>query len=164
MTGVLEVISCSDVTCAIAAPVHTVQVDMSQRVALSFAERAQFAAVTFNQSRELGLTVGGDRIAATGLDESGAEPLPHEQFVLQYVGDALAEEKVVRLGIGFPSTAREIARQQAIDKANGEKLERFVRSVVDDALKDKSPAGEAEAAAEAEPAAETETAAKAETL
>eukprot|EP01083_Nonionella_stella_P173614 599427_1 len=111
VTQTLEIFKCDDVRVKTSQNIHTVQVDMSDKVAMRFDSRPNFRSVIWAGCEDISVEVAGDRLAS-GFTECQVDfadlHIERSQFKMHYVQDKLYNDKLIRLDNGFPTTKREL--------------------------------------------------------
>ena len=119
ITGHAEVWSCTDCTVAALAPLPTLQVDLCDALRVRFASRACFGAVVHAGARRLALAVEACEAHPEALEAllgDGDDVVAGDvQFITRLVGGSLLTERVIRDATDYPTTARELREQAALD-------------------------------------------------
>jgi len=122
ITGHAEVWSCSDCAIAADAPLPTLQVDLCSALRVRYASRACLGAVVHAGARSLALAVAACDAHPEALeillggDESDVIAVAGDvQFITRLVGGALLTERVIRDATDYPTTARELREQAALE-------------------------------------------------
>ena len=119
ITGHAEVWSCTDCTVAALAPLPTLQVDLCAGLRVRYASRACFGAVVHAGARRLALAVEACEAYPEALEAllgDGDDVVAGDvQFITRLVGGSLLTERVIRDATDYPTTARELREQAALD-------------------------------------------------
>lgn len=114
-----EVYKCERLNFEVDAALKTFQVEGCKDVSVVFSSRDHFQTVIFAGTRNLSVSfkdhedaveTGFDRMRDLAPEEERAALREDiDQWIIQYAGDELLTEKIIRLPNGFPSTERQHA-------------------------------------------------------
>eukprot|EP01088_Endostelium_zonatum_P004540 TRINITY_DN1582_c0_g1_i1.p1 TRINITY_DN1582_c0_g1~~TRINITY_DN1582_c0_g1_i1.p1 ORF type:complete len:376 (+),score=119.31 TRINITY_DN1582_c0_g1_i1:206-1333(+) len=151
MTQVVEIWKCENFTFNIATLVMTLQVDLCKGLNLNFKDKSYFNSIvwagiynlniTFENSPSDDLHTGFEQMKKIHPEINDQ----FDQFIVRFIDSKndkgektgakdLRSEMIVRLANGFPTTEREAAEWDAKEKLNKEKMEAYVRQLVDEKL------------------------------
>eukprot|EP01090_Pellita_catalonica_P017360 TRINITY_DN5220_c0_g1_i1.p1 TRINITY_DN5220_c0_g1~~TRINITY_DN5220_c0_g1_i1.p1 ORF type:complete len:326 (+),score=76.95 TRINITY_DN5220_c0_g1_i1:144-1121(+) len=136
MTSTIEIWKCDDCNVNIGSTVMTLQVDMVKKLELKFAKKEQFNSLIWAGAYDLRLTFGdSDDVLTDGYEEMKKIYTDiddkFDQFIVRFIDGKLISEQIIRLKNGFPTTQREADTFDEQKKANDEKVEEYVRQLLD---------------------------------
>ncbi|KAJ3023026.1 UNVERIFIED_CONTAM: hypothetical protein HDU68_008823 [Siphonaria sp. JEL0065] len=142
VTQMLEVWKSSTVIINLNTPVLTIQADQVNGLNVVYSNKEHFETLVWTKSEGIHLVVA-ETVVDAGFESSKEihkgqyEIVDTDQFIIRFVGGILKSEVIVRIGTGFPTTAREDDAYLARETKNLNKLAAVVREDLTRARKEK---------------------------
>jgi len=145
MTSVVEIWKCDNFTFNIGTQIMTLQLDLCHGVNLIFSQKSFLNSIVWAGIYDLKMSFTDsptDDLSTGFLQMKELYPDINDQFdqfIVRWLDDGkgqllLKSEKIIRLANGFPTTEREATEWDAKSKANKEKMEAYVRKLVEEKL------------------------------